>query len=405
MDRPPPGLQNPDQPIVLDTAALKLTESAISVDQRGVPVRPSPPRSALDPADWTSIRAEGHRMLDDMFDYLEHIQKRPVWQPMPPKVRQGFQQALPLAPSDLNSVHQEFLRSILPYSNGNVHPGFMGWVHGGGTATGMLAEMLAAGLNANLGGRDHAPIEVERQIVRWMRQLFGFPETASGLFVTGTSMANLISVVVARDWALGFEARRSGVAAGEKRLTGYTSSAAHGSLRKAFDCCGLGSDALRLVPVDDHHRIDLAAFCRILESDRKAGYSPFFLAGTAGTVDIGAIDNLCWFSGPRKRATSLVSCGWRLWSARHAGTRDRAASWPASKRPIRWRSIFINGGRCPTTPVSCWCATENCTAKPSRPLPHTSTGRRAGSPPAPPGHAISAPISRVDFERSRPGSR
>jgi aromatic-L-amino-acid decarboxylase len=59
---------------------------------------------------------------------------------------------------------------ILPYSTGNVHPGFMGWVHGGGTPVGMLAEMLAAGLNANLGGRDHVPIEVERQIVRWMRR-------------------------------------------------------------------------------------------------------------------------------------------------------------------------------------------------------------------------------------------
>ena len=231
-------------------------------------------------------------MLDDMFDYLEHIRERPVWQPMPSQVRAGFRDALPLAPSDLGAVHDEFLRDILPYSNGNVHPGFLGWVHGGGTATGMLAEMLAAGLNANLGGRDHAPIEVERQIVQWMRELFGFPETASGLFITGTSMANLIAVLVARDWELGLDARRAGVAAAEKRLTAYTSAAAHESLRKAFDCCGLGSDALRLVPADDHHRMDLASFFQIVERDRVAGYTPFFVAGTAGTVDIGAIDDL-----------------------------------------------------------------------------------------------------------------
>jgi aromatic-L-amino-acid/L-tryptophan decarboxylase len=82
----------------------------------------------------------------------------------------------------------------------------------------MLAEMLAAGLNANLGGRDHAPIEVERQMVRWMQRIFGFPESASGLFVTGTSMANLIGVLIARDAELGFEVRCGGVAGSPKRL-------------------------------------------------------------------------------------------------------------------------------------------------------------------------------------------
>lgn len=77
----------------------------------------------------------------------------------------------------------------------------MGWVHGGGTAVGMLAEMLAAGLNANCGGRT-VGIEVERQIVRWVRELFGFPQTASGVFVTGSSMANFMALV-ARAAALG----------------------------------------------------------------------------------------------------------------------------------------------------------------------------------------------------------
>ena len=156
----------------------------------------------------------------------------------------------------------------------------------------MLAEMLAAGLNANLGGRDHAPIEVERQIVQWMRELFGFPSTATGLFVTGTSMANLIAVLVARDAALGFDVRRTGVGASKKRLTAYASVAAHGSLRKAFDCSGLGGDALRLVPVDHRHQMNLAALKHMIESDRRGGDTPFLVAGTAGTVDIGAFDDL-----------------------------------------------------------------------------------------------------------------
>ena len=119
----------------------------------------------LDPADWQSARAQGHRMLDDILDYIKNIRERPVWQPIPDDERARFRADLPAGPGDLADVHDEFMRHILPYATGNVHPGFMGWVHGGGNVPGMLAEMLAAGLNANLGGRDHMPIEVERQIV------------------------------------------------------------------------------------------------------------------------------------------------------------------------------------------------------------------------------------------------
>ena len=157
----------------------------------------------LDPQNWDDIRAEGHRMLDDMIDYAANIRDRPVWQPIPDEVRARFHAKLPRQPSDLGEVYREFTDFIVPYATGNVHPGFMGWVHGGGTAVGMLAEMLAAGLNANLGGRDHIPIEVERQIVEWTRLMFGFPSEASGIFVTGTSMANLMAVLVARTAALG----------------------------------------------------------------------------------------------------------------------------------------------------------------------------------------------------------
>ncbi len=249
-------------------------------------------QETLDPADWDDLRRQGHRMLDDMFDYLEHLREQPVWQPIPPTVRDGFREALPRAPGELAAAHEAFMRDVLPYAVGNAHPGFMGWVHGGGTPIGMLAEMLAAGLNANLGGRDQMPIEVERQVLRWMRELFGFPDSASGLFVTGTSMGNLISVLTARTAALGHDVRRLGAAAGGRGLTAYTSAAAHGCIAQAMDLCGLGTDALRVIPVNERHQMDTAALARAVASDRTAGRTPFLLAGTAGTVDTGAIDDL-----------------------------------------------------------------------------------------------------------------
>jgi glutamate/tyrosine decarboxylase-like PLP-dependent enzyme len=249
-------------------------------------------RSDLDPHDWPAFRAQAHRMLDDMLDYTEHIRTRTVWQPIPPTIRAQFQAEIPTEPVELASVHEEFMQQILPYATGNVHPGFMGWVHGAGTPVGMLAEMLAAGLNANLGGRDHIPIEVERQIVRWMAQLFGFPASASGLFVTGTSMANLLATLIARDAAAGTRIRQRGVAATSNKLVAYTSTAGHACLTKAMDIAGLGSDALRLIPTDHRGRMDVAALEIKIEHDRRHGFSPFLVTGTAGTTDTGAIDDL-----------------------------------------------------------------------------------------------------------------
>jgi glutamate/tyrosine decarboxylase-like PLP-dependent enzyme len=246
----------------------------------------------LDPKNWDEIRAQGHRMLDDMLDYAANIRDRPVWQPIPDDVRARFNAELPRQASDLAEVYREFTDFIVPYATGNVHPGFMGWVHGGGSAVGMLAEMLAAGLNANLGGRDHIPIEVERQIVEWTRQLFGFPEGASGIFVTGTSMANLMAVLVARTTALGRTVRQHGLSDEGARLTAYTSTAGHGCISKAMDIAGFGSDALRCVGVDRYHRIDVAALRARIAADRDAGSKPFLVVGSAGTVDIGAIDDL-----------------------------------------------------------------------------------------------------------------
>jgi aromatic-L-amino-acid decarboxylase len=250
------------------------------------------PQDTLDPSDWQKFRAQSHRMLDDILDYMEHLRDRPVWQPAPQHVRASFQEELPHKPTELTEVHRHFMENILPYSIGNAHPGFMGWVQGGGTPVGMLAEMLAAGINANVGGRDQIPVEVEWQILRWVRDLFGFPEAASGLFVTGSSMANLIAVLVARTAALGIQVRQEGVTGSTQRLTAYTSSAAHICIGQAMDLSGIGIDALRLIPVNAQGEMNIDVLKSAIDEDRRHGFTPFFIAGTAGTVDIGAVDDL-----------------------------------------------------------------------------------------------------------------
>jgi len=246
----------------------------------------------LDPADWNAAREQAHRMLDDMLDHIQTIRQQPVWQPMPQETRGQLREALPRDGQPLEDIHSQFLNNILPYGSGNTHPRFMGWVQGGGTVPGMLAEMLAAGLNANLGGRDHAGIEVERQLVQWVREMFAFPEDASGIFVTGTSIANFMAVLVARTRAMGTEVRKTGLGKAGARLRGYTSAAAHGCVKRAFEFAGLGADALREVPTDNLQRMDVAELRARIRRDRMAGLEPFMVVASAGTVDVGAIDDL-----------------------------------------------------------------------------------------------------------------
>lgn len=250
--------------------------------------------ASLDPSgeEWEQLRAEGHRMLDTMIDNIRTLRKRTVWQPMPDKVRSGFRDApLPENQGSTEEFFQTFQDTVLPYAVGNRHPGFMGWVHGAGTPVGMLAEMLAAGLNANLGGRDHAPVEAERMVIRWAATLMGLPETSSGVLVTGSSMANFIAVIVAsRAQGNSADIRRSGLSG--RPLRGYAAQTVHGCVSRAFDLAGLGTDALRLVPVDADFRMDVTALRAMIAEDRAAGNEPFFVAGTAGTVDAGAVDPL-----------------------------------------------------------------------------------------------------------------
>ena len=250
---------------------------------------------SLDPSNWEAFRQHGHRALDDMLDYIAHIRQRPVWQPAPESTEHRFRAPLPRTPSPLPEVLNDFVQHILPYAVGNTHPGFMGWVHGGGNVVGLLAEMLSAGLNSNLGGRDHIPIAVEQQVVRWMAELFGFPASSSGLFVTGSSQANFIATLIARRWALGPQVRELGVASLQTAATGlvaYASRGTHGCVAKALDMAGLGSSALHKIDVDSQFRIDPLKLKQAIVADRAAGKRPFCVIGNAGTVDTGAIDDL-----------------------------------------------------------------------------------------------------------------
>jgi glutamate/tyrosine decarboxylase-like PLP-dependent enzyme len=251
------------------------------------------PALDLDPEDWERFRADSHRALDGMIDYLAALRERPVWREPSSEARARFQRPMPAKGRDLAAALEDFDRFVKPFANGNIHPLFMGWAQGAGTPVGMVAEMLAAGLNSNCGGRNHIALDVERQIAAWMAEAFGFPPEASGVFVTGTSIANFLSLLVAREHALGSRnVRKKGLKALGEQLVAYTSHEAHNCVRQAMELSGVGACHLRLLGSDERRAMRLDELERAITEDRAAGLHPFLVVGTAGSVDTGAIDDL-----------------------------------------------------------------------------------------------------------------
>ena len=247
---------------------------------------------SLDPQNWNELRGLGHRMLDDMFDYLSTVRERPVWQPLPAATKERLEEPLPRDGSEVGEVYEVFKRDILPYPTGNIHPRYWGWVKGNGTPLGMLSEMLAAGMNAHLAGFEQSALVVETRVIAWLAELLGFPREASGLLVSGGSMANFVGLAAARQARAGYDVRKEGLQGDRPLLTVYCSTETHNSIQKAVELLGLGARALRQIPVDANYQIDIDALRTAVAADRAAGHRPIAVVGNAGTVNTGATDNL-----------------------------------------------------------------------------------------------------------------
>lgn len=258
-------------------------------------VRLNGAEKTLDPetdAEWSRLRVLGHRMVDEIFDHLQGRREQPAWQTVPSDSRLAIEkEPIPREGEGASTVYESFLKNVLPYGIGNTHPRFWGWVMGSGTPVGVLAEMLAAGMNPNVGGFDDSATLVEEQVTRWMAELMGMPAGTSGLLMSGGTMANLIGLAVGRHAKAGFDVRAEGVRGGPG-LRVYCSSEAHSWLKKAMELMGMGRVALHTVGVDAGYRMRVDELREAIASDRAAGLRPVCIVATAGTVNTGATDDL-----------------------------------------------------------------------------------------------------------------
>lgn len=244
-----------------------------------------------------AFRAAGHELVDRVAEFLGSLRDRPVTPGETPEAVRTILDAdapLPESGSDPASLLASTTDLLMDHSLLNGHPRFFGYITSSAAPIGMLADLLAAAVNANTGGWDLSPMatEIEDQAVRWVAELMGYP-AGDGHFTSGGTVANIAGAAAARVHAAnraGGDVRTGGV--GRARLAIYASKETHTWVQKAADLLGVGTVAIRWIPTDDTLRMDTAALRRALDRDREQGALPMMVVGTAGSVSTGAVDPL-----------------------------------------------------------------------------------------------------------------
>ncbi len=244
------------------------------------------------------FRRIGHALVDDVAGFLASVPDRPVTpSDAPDAVQQliGAAATLPDDGEDALAVVRSAATLLFDHSLLNGHPRFFGYITSSPAPIGMLGDLLAAAVNANVGAWRLAPIatEIEAQAVRWIADLLGYPTSCGGLMVSGGNAANFVGLFAARAAAAGAAVRVDGVSASTMAsLRVYTSAETHTWVQKAADLSGLGTSAIRWIPTDDDLRMNVTALREAIAHDRAAGHTPMMVVGTAGSVSTGAVDPL-----------------------------------------------------------------------------------------------------------------
>jgi len=245
------------------------------------------------------FRRIGYTLVDRIAEFLTWIQDRsnPVTRAeRPGEIRILLGSApLPVKGTPADELIRQASALLFDHSLFNSHPRFWGYITSPASPVGILGEFLASAVNPNVGAYDLSPVatEIERQTVRWIAELIGYPASCGGILVSGGNMANFVCFLAARKAKIPWDVRNKGLGgATPGRLKMYCSTETHTWIHKAADLFGLGHDAISWIPADENQRLKTDVLRNQITADLKEGMTPLAVVGAAGTVGTGATDPL-----------------------------------------------------------------------------------------------------------------
>jgi aromatic-L-amino-acid decarboxylase len=244
----------------------------------------------MDPA---AFRREAARVVDWLARYLEHPERYPVLsQVAPGDVRRQLPVDPPERGDSFDAIFADFERIVVPGLTHWNHPGFFAYFAITASGPGVLAEMLAAGLNvqAMLWRTSPAATELEEVALGWLRTLMGLPASFEGVIYDTASVSTWHALAAARQTAVP-DARTHGLARSNlPALRVYCTEHTHSSIDKAVVALGLGLDAIRRVPVNERFAMRPDALDAMLRDDLACGERPLAVVATVGTTSSTSVD-------------------------------------------------------------------------------------------------------------------
>ena len=241
------------------------------------------------------FRAEAHRMVDWMADYMERIGEKPVRaQTKPGEIDSRLPLSAPDSGESVSDIMADFERDIMPGVTHWQHPRFFAYFPANASPPSILAEMLTATIGAQcmLWQTSPAATEMETRVTDWLRKLIGLPEGFHGVIQDSASSAILCAILTARERVTDWEANEAGLSACPP-VTVYTSDQTHSATEKGAKVAGIGRENVRLIPTDSKtFAMRPEALEQAILADKAAGKRPACLVANVGATGVGAMDDL-----------------------------------------------------------------------------------------------------------------